>query len=221
MPRYPDGLPIGNRARWSLWFPLTPSPVDGGLLAYSGLHHYLETLQLIRIKITFQGDMERVYLCGEWQIDHYSPKYWVFRSLFPLSSLLLSFCQKNCDTVGPWSFPTALRNISLSTWELPWTFSFLPEKQTLIYDDWQLELHLLLDIFGTCAQGTALARPLEKKHTETIEEGSIVSFLCLGPWEAVFVLFYGAWSSPQRKIVVMILITQWGHVVGRILKMVP
>lgn len=106
-------------------------------------------------------------------------KSWALRNLFRHSNLTLSFCQKGRDPVGPWSFPTALRNISLTTClgaaldiQFPaWEIDFL------IDDNWQLELQLFLDITGTWAQGTALARPLEKK-TEIIE-GLMYCFLSM------------------------------------------
>lgn len=50
--RHPDGKPTGQYSRRELWFPPTPSPVYIELLA-CGLHHYLETLHLNRIKHHF------------------------------------------------------------------------------------------------------------------------------------------------------------------------
>lgn len=201
----------------SLWFPLIPSPVYVGLLA-CGLHHCLESLQLRRIKHhLLEGHEGRISM---WRMADRPtlPNSWALRNFFPHTSLLLSFCQKDCDPNGCWSFPTALRNIShhVSRGCLGLSVLCLRNRLFPSDDDWQLEQQFLLDIRGTCAQGTSLARPLEK-NTQTIGGWKY----CLISVLTIFVSFYGAWNRPQRKIVDMILITQGGHVADRILNMFP
>ena len=154
----------------SLWFLLIPSPVHVGLLAY-GLHHCLETLQLRRIKHhLLEGHEGQISMWGvedRWTL----PNSWALRNIFPHSSLLLSFCQKYCDPNGCWSFPTTLKkNFSHYISGGCFRLSVLCLRNRLFPfdDDWQLGLQFLLDISGTSGQDTSLARPLEKKNTETI-----------------------------------------------------
>lgn len=171
-------------------------PCRWWIVGASGLCHYLETLKLIRTKIAFWKDMERVYLFGGWQIDFHSPNSWALKGLFPISSLLLWKTMTQW-VLGPfqllWETSHDLPRSCL--WH---SVSCLRNELSFVDDDWRLDIASGYT-WPLCPGYSLRQTSREKKHRDNRRKEVLSSF-CVLVHENQLFYFMGFKVAPKGKL---------------------